>query len=249
MQEEKVKFRLDGLKIVGSMEELASIPQGKALINTINAHSYNVARKDADFAAALRGGDYLIPDGMSIVHACRFLRGASRPKERIAGWDLFEDEMMRLSVKGGKVMFVGSSESVLERIRERCSMDYPCLKVETYSPPYRKEFSEEDNADIIGRINAAKPDLLWIGMTAPKQEKWTYANWDKLDVDCHVGTIGAVFDFYAGTIHRAPKFMQEIGLEWLYRLVMEPKRLWRRYVLGNFQFIFSIIGEKLHHEL
>ena len=254
-------------------EALAGIPEGKVLINTINAHSYNVAQKDQEFAEALRGGDYLIPDGSSIVKACRWLKGKSQPKERIAGWDLFAFEMQRMngtaspdpSEGGGmayenetlryenenknenvkkRVMFMGSSEKVLRLIRERVAVDYPNLEVVTYSPPYKKEFSEEDNQTIIKAINEAKPDQLWIGMTAPKQEKWTYRHWQELDINCHVGTIGAVFDFFAGTAQRAPLWWQEHGLEWLYRLIKEPRRMWRRYVIGNPLFIWNILKEK-----
>lgn len=244
---------LSELELVGSKEELAAIPEGKVLINTINAHSYNVAQKDQEFAEALRGGDYLIPDGSSIVKACRWLKGKSQPKERIAGWDLFAFEMQRMNVNDNvnknenvkkRVMFMGSSEKVLRLIRERVAVDYPNLEVVTYSPPYKKEFSEEDNQTIIKAINEAKPDLLWIGMTAPKQEKWTYRHWQELDINCHVGTIGAVFDFFAGTAQRAPLWWQEHGLEWLYRLIKEPRRMWRRYVIGNPLFIWNILKEK-----
>ena len=278
----KLMLALSELELVGSKEELAAIPKGKVLINTINAHSYNVAQKDQEFAEALRGGDYLIPDGSSIVKACRWLKGKSQPKERIAGWDLFAFEMQRmngmaspdpipeqssptrsLSEGGGmayenetlryvnknenvkkRVMFMGSSEKVLRLIRERVAVDYPNLEVVTYSPPYKKEFSEEDNQTIIKAINEAKPNLLWIGMTAPKQEKWTYRHWQELHINCHVGTIGAVFDFFAGTAQRAPLWWQEHGLEWLYRLIKEPRRMWRRYVIGNPLFIWNILKEK-----
>ena len=140
-------------------------------------------------------------------------------------------------------MFMGSSERVLRLIRERAAGDYPNLEIVTYSPPYKAEFTEEDNRAIVLAINEAKPDLLWIGMTAPKQEKWTYQHWKELDIDCHVGTIGAVFDFYAGTATRAPKWWQQHGLEWLYRLMIEPRRMWRRYVIGNPLFIWNIWKE------
>ena len=246
----KLMLALSELELVGSKEELAAIPEGKVLINTINAHSYNVAQKDQEFAEALRGGDYLIPDGSSIVKACRWLKGNSQPKERIAGWDLFAFEMQKQNEKGEmrnekfRVMFMGSSEKVLRLIRERVAVDYPNLEVVTYSPPYKKEFSEEDNQTIIKAINEAKPDLLWIGMTAPKQEKWTYRHWQELHINCHVGTIGAVFDFFAGTAQRAPLWWQEHGLEWLYRLIKEPRRMWRRYVIGNPLFIWNILKEK-----
>lgn len=237
-------LKIKNLDIVCSKAELANIPQGKTLINTINAHSYNTAQKDDLFAEALTKGDYLIPDGASIVKACKWVNAQSKPMERIAGWDLFEFEMGRLNEKGGRVMFMGSSEKVLALIKEKAASVYPNLEIVTYSPPYKPEFSDEDNKKIIQAINEANPDLLWIGMTAPKQEKWTYSHWKELDIHCHVGTIGAVFDFFAGTSQRAPLWWQEHSLEWLYRLVKEPKRMWRRYVIGNPLFIWNVLKEK-----
>ena len=278
-------FRLKNLNILGSKAELAALPEGKLLINTINAHSYNTARKDELFAEALTNGDVLIPDGVSIVKACRWIKAKSLPKERIAGWDLFEFEMNKLEECGmnnssldnsqsaladnsklkiqnscsGKrlyepsakfrerpltVMFMGSSQKVLDLIVKRAAEVYPHLKVVTYSPPYKPEFSDEDNKAIIDAINAVNPDLLWIGMTAPKQEKWTYSHWNELNIHCHVGTIGAVFDFFAGTVERAPIWWQCHGLEWLYRLLKEPKRMWRRYIIGNTLFLWNMLKEK-----
>ena len=245
-------FRLKNLNILGSKAELAALPEGKLLINTINAHSYNTARKDGLFAEALTNGDVLIPDGVSIVKACRWIKAKSLPKERIAGWDLFEFEMNKLEECGRTlrspqrtVMFMGSSQKVLDLIVKRAAEVYPHLKVVTYSPPYKPEFSEEDNMAIVEAINAADPDLLWIGMTAPKQEKWTYSHWNELNIHCHVGTIGAVFDFFAGTVERAPIWWQRHGLEWLYRLLKEPKRMWRRYIIGNTLFLWNMLKEKV----
>ena len=285
-------FRLKELEILGSKAELAALPEGKLLINTINAHSYNTARKDKLFAEALTNGDVLIPDGVSIVKACKWINAKSQPKERTAGWDLFSFEMeklereseerrvkseessadndnqvegkskidnsqsanadnSKLKIQNSKlrspqrtVMFMGSSQKVLDLIVKRAAEVYPHLKVVTYSPPYKPEFSDEDNKAIIDAINAAAPDLLWIGMTAPKQEKWTYSHWDELNIHCHVGTIGAVFDFFAGTVERAPMWWQRHGLEWLYRLVKEPKRMWRRYIIGNALFLWNMLKEK-----
>ena len=252
---------------MGSKADLASLPEGKLLINTVNAHSFNTAKKDQLFAEALTNGDVLIPDGVSIVKACKWIKAKSQPKERIAGWDLFFFEMNKLeeSAKGEMlnvnledcnstfntqhstlpktVMFMGSSQKVLDLIVKRAAVDYPHLKVVTYSPPYKLEFSDEDNKAIIDAINAANPDLLWIGMTAPKQEKWTYSHWNELNIHCHVGTIGAVFDFFAGTVERAPIWWQEHGLEWLYRLIKEPKRMWRRYIIGNSLFLWNMTKE------
>jgi len=248
-------LRLTDLSLVESKDELKVIPKGKVLINTVNAHSFNVAQKDELFTDALAKGDYLIPDGASIIKACKWLNAKSQPKERIAGWDLFVFEMDALEEKSHKqetndgkrlrVMFMGSSEKVLGLLREKAAVDYPNLEVVTYSPPYKQEFSEADDRAIVKAINDANPDLLWIGMTAPKQEKWTYQHWNELNIHCHVGTIGAVFDFYAGTAKRAPRWWQEHSLEWLYRLVKEPKRMWRRYILGNPLFIWNILKEKM----
>lgn len=236
-------LQLKELSLLESKEGLKTIPPGKVLINTINAHSYNTAQKDERFAEALKKGDYLIPDGASIVKACHWLGCKSQPKERIAGWDLFEFEMERLNEKGGRCMFMGSSPNVLKLIVEKAKEVYPNIKVVTYSPPYKPEFTDEDNKTIIDAINAADPDLLWIGMTAPKQEKWTYEHWKELHIHCHTGTIGAVFDFFAGTYQRAPRWWQEHSLEWLYRLIKEPKRMWRRYVIGNPLFLWLIYKE------
>ena len=235
---------LKELGILESKDALLSLPEGKLLINTINAHSYNTAQKDVLFAEALINGDVLIPDGISVVKACRWLKAKSQPKERIAGWDLFDFEMKRLAERGGKCMFMGSSEKVLSLIRKRAAKDFPNIEIVTYSPPYKPEFTKEDNDAIIKAVNNANPDLLWIGMTAPKQEKWAYAHWSELNIHCHCGTIGAVFDFYAGTAKRAPLWWQKHGLEWLYRLILEPRRMWRRYIIGNIRFLCIIGREK-----
>lgn len=238
-------IRLKNLSILESKDALSALPEGKLLINTINAHSYNTALKDGLFAEALSKGDLLIPDGASIVKACRWLKAKSQPKERIAGWDLFLFEMERLNCKGGKCFFMGSNPKVLELIKRRAEVDYPNIVVESYSPPYKPEFTKEDNDAIIAAINNANPDLLWIGMTAPKQEKWTYSHWSELNIHCHVGTVGAVFDFFAGTYKRAPQWWQEHSLEWLYRLVKEPRRMWRRYVIGNPLFLWNVFKEMI----
>ena len=130
------------------------------------------------------------------------------------------------------------------KIKEKAKTVYPNIRIETYSPPYKPEFTEEENQMMIDAINAVKPDLLWIGMTAPKQEKWAYTHLDALEVNGHIGTIGAVFDFFAGTVERAPVRWQEHGLEWLYRLIKEPRRMWRRYIIGNTLFLWNITKEK-----
>ena len=238
-------LKLKDLEFVKKRSDIELIPEGKVLINTINAHSYNTAQKDALFAESLQKCDYLLPDGVSILMACKLLRLKNCPEQRSPGWDLFETEMKKLNAKGGKVMFMGSSEYVLGLIRERSSLEYPNLSIHTYSPPYKPEFSDEDNKAIIDAINTVDPDLLWIGMTAPKQEKWIYSHWPELNIHCHAGSIGAVFDFFAGTAPRAPFSWQKLGLEWLYRLILNPRRMWRRYVIGNPLFVWNVLKERI----
>lgn len=216
-------------------------PSKKLLITTINAHSYNVALEDIEFKQALLKSDVLIPDGVSVVWAKKWLTG--QKIEKIAGADLFFYELNRLKESGGKCFFLGSTDSTLDAITKRLSIEYPKIQVTTYSPPYKPVFSDEDNQIMIEQINNFEPDVLFVGMTAPKQEKWAYNNLSNLKVG-HICCIGAVFDFYAGTVNRAPQFMINMGLEWLYRLVKEPKRLWKRYLIGNSKFIFAMVNEK-----
>ena len=170
-------LRLSNLRILESKEALKEIPQGKRLINTINAHSYNTAQNDELFAEALKNGDYLIPDGASIVKACRWLGCKSQPKERVAGWDLFEFEMGRLNTKGGRCMFMGSSEKVLSLIVEKAKTVYPNIEVVTYSPPYKPEFSEEDNRHIIA-VGTTSLRTLEANYTKYGQFKSTYESTD-----------------------------------------------------------------------
>ena len=238
-------MRINDLTLVRSRAEMAGWPDGIFLIDTVNAHSFVVAQKDSAFADALLSADALLPDGISIVKACRWLKMQSAPVEKIAGADLFAYEMGKLEEKGGICFFLGSSPDVLARIEERAAEVYPHIRVITYSPPYKLVFSAEDNQAMVEAVNAAHPDLLWVGMTAPKQEKWLDEHWPELSIRCHAGAIGAVFDFFAGTVERAPKKWIDLGFEWLYRLIKEPRRTWRRYLVNNPKFCWLVLKEKL----
>ncbi|MDD4143474.1 MAG: WecB/TagA/CpsF family glycosyltransferase [Prolixibacteraceae bacterium] len=221
--------------------KLPGIPHKKLLINTVNAHSFNVAQKDPFYAKALLASDILLPDGISIVLAKKLLN--RKMIKKIAGADLFHHEMKRLNEISGTCFFLGSNRRTLDRIIEQSQQEYPNVRVFTHSPPYSENFSPVDSQHMISVVNRCKPDVLFIGMTAPKQEKWAYEHFDKLEAG-HICSIGAVFDIYAGNVKRAPLWMINSGLEWFYRLIKEPRRLWRRYLLGNFIFIGYIIREK-----
>jgi len=221
-------------------QPLSAISQPKVLINTLNAHSFNTSLDDKDFEKALQYSLVLLPDGISVVWAKRMLTGEKLQK--IAGADLFFYEMKRLNLIGGKCFFLGSTDEILSMIRKRAETEYPNVQIYSFSPPYKKEFSAEENKIMINLINEVEPDVLFVGMTAPKQEKWAYQHFIELQVG-HVCCIGAVFDFYAGTISRAPEWLIKIGFEWSYRLVKEPRRMWRRYLIGNAKFIGYLLME------
>lgn len=224
-------------------QPLAALPNTKLLINTINAHSYNLAQNDTAFAEALKQSDILLPDGVSIVWAKKLLNGIKIKK--IAGADLFAYEMDRLAKTNGKCFFLGSSVSTLAKITARAAKEFPTVNIATYSPPFKSKFSETDNQQMLEAINTFNPDVLFVGMTAPKQEKWAATHFNRINAQ-HIGCIGAVFDFYAGTVKRAPAWMIKLGLEWLYRFLLEPQRLWKRYLLGNIKFVVLIGKEKMN---
>ena len=227
-----------------TLEQLSKQP--KLLITTINAHCYNITQSDIVYKNALLFSDILIPDGISIVWAIRLLTGQKLKK--IAGADLFFFEVERLQQLKGKCFFLGSTSKTLDKIEKRIALEYPNITFKSYSPPYKPEFTEEDNKVILEHINTFQPDVLMVGMTAPKQEKWAFKHYNQLQVG-HICCIGAVFDFYAGTINRAPQWVIKLGFEWLYRLIKEPRRMWQRYLIGNMIFIWAIIREKLKYNL
>jgi N-acetylglucosaminyldiphosphoundecaprenol N-acetyl-beta-D-mannosaminyltransferase len=204
-----------------------------------NPHSYAESRKVPAFAAALRSADWLVPDGAGVVLASRMRKGVIR--ERVTGSDVFFGLHSRLNEAGsGRIFFLGASERTLELIRARMAVDYPKLEVVgTYSPPYQKSFSAEDVDRMVNTVNAAKPDVLWVGMTAPKQELWIQGALPRLEVK-FVAAVGAVFDFYAGRVKRSHPLFQKLGLEWLPRLLQEPRRLWRRMFISAPIFLLSV---------
>ncbi|OJV81850.1 MAG: beta-1,4-N-acetyl- mannosaminyltransferase [Bacteroidia bacterium 44-10] len=223
----------------GALQEISS---SKKLITTLNAHSFNTLKKDAAFREALQASDMLLPDGISVVMAVRLLQ--DKKIRKIAGDDLFRYEMERVHSNNGKCFFLGSSETTLNLIKERAQKEFPGLQVYSYSPPYKPQFTEEENKHMVDAVNHVEPDVLFVGMTAPKQEKWAFAHFEQLKAG-HICCIGAVFDFYAGTVKRAPSWMVNAGMEWFYRLVREPRRMWKRYLIGNTLFVSEILKEKL----
>jgi N-acetylglucosaminyldiphosphoundecaprenol N-acetyl-beta-D-mannosaminyltransferase len=210
----------------------------KLLINTINQYSYCIAEEDKEFKDALLNSDILLPDGMAIVMAVKMM--VKTTIKKIAGADLHKFLLESCKKKNKTCFYLGSSEKTLAGIKERLSKEYPDVKVGFYSPPFKDKFTDDDNKQILEAVNSFKPDVLFIGMTAPKQEKW--ANEFKRRLDTHViCTIGAVFDFYAGTVKRPNKIWVGLGLEWFIRLIKEPARMWKRYIYYGPVFLINLV--------
>ena len=219
------------------------------VVDTLNPHSFILARKDIIFHDALESADLLIPDGVGIKYAAWLL--ARKNIEKIAGSDLHEIIINSLEKRGGSCFYLGSSEETLNKIRQRIAKEHPSVRVGTFSPPFKKLFSEKENREIINVVNTFAPNVLFVGMTAPKQEKWVHKNREKINVPL-ICSIGAVFDFYAGTVRRSGKFWIRMGLEWLPRLIREPHRLWKRNFVSTPLFLwhvgvewFRMLGKKV----
>jgi N-acetylglucosaminyldiphosphoundecaprenol N-acetyl-beta-D-mannosaminyltransferase len=222
------------------------LPKGvvtqKTIINTLNPHSYCLSKKDSLFKKALLSSDILLVDGIGVVFASGVLNG--KRVKRITGSDAHQHFLSQAQDQGLKVFYLGASKSTINKIKIKISKNYPAVKCEGYSPVYKEDFTYPDTQRMIKAVNDFEPDILFIGMTAPKQEKWSYENKQRLDVKTIV-SIGAVFDFFSGNVKRAPKLFRIIGLEWLYRLLLEPNRLWRRYIINNFLFCYYVLCEKI----
>jgi N-acetylglucosaminyldiphosphoundecaprenol N-acetyl-beta-D-mannosaminyltransferase len=228
----------------GDLKSLDSY--GQTVINTINQYSFCIAERDPEFKKTLVQSDILLPDGIGIVMASNII---NRKKIRkISGADAHESLLQKTNEKGGKCFYLGASDATLKKIEQRCNQDYPNITVGTYSPPFKKEFSKEDNEKMVKLINTFRPDVLFVGMTAPKQEMWVQGHKDILQTNI-ICSIGAVFDFYAHIVNRPSKIWRDLGLEWLGRLIKEPRRMWKRYLYFGPIFIYFIYLEKYKKQL
>ena len=212
------------------------------IINTINPHSYLISQSNKVFFEALKSSDVLLPDGIGIVWAKQLLHKTKIKK--IAGYDLFMHLMNDLNNKKGSCFFLGASENTLKMIQKRASKEFPNVTVHSYSPSYKKEFTNEDNVKMFTLINKVEPDILFVAMTAPKQEKWVYKNNQYINPKL-ICSIGAVFDFYSGTVTRPSKFWIKAGLEWLPRFIHEPLRLAKRNLISTPKFILQVLYMKI----
>ena len=228
-------------ELVASADTAIRIRRDSFIFACANPHSLVVARHDAKFREALEGTSAVVADGVGCIWGAALAGLSVGP--RITGSDFFVSVMTMLDRTGGKVFFFGSREEVLLKLVGRVNQNFPRITVSTLSPPFG-QWSDCENDDMVSRIRQFEPDVLWVGMTAPKQEKWVAANAARLPVPV-IGSIGAVFDYYAGVTQRAPQWICDLGLEWLYRLPREPKRLWRRTVVSAPTFLWHVVRERI----
>jgi len=214
----------------------------KSQVCVTNAYSLVLMQKDKEFKDITNSASLIVTDGKPLVWISR-LYGEPIP-ERVAGPDLVYELSKTSAKKGCRLFFLGSNSTTLERMVENLKGMFPSLRIAgVYSPSFKSQFSERENEEIISLINKVKADVLFVGLGAPKQEKWIWEHKNELQVPVLIG-VGAAFDFIAGTVKRAPNWMQKCGLEWLFRLCQEPARLWRRYLIGNLIFLW-LVGKEL----
>lgn len=241
-------YRISNRGLSGDIEFASQALLGRSrpfVVACANPHSLVVASRDSEFRDALQDADLLLPDGSGMILAASILKLPLRQK--VAGFDFFYNFCNAAAGQSGQIrfFFLGASPFVLERIVSRLNTEFPSIFVSgTYSPPFKGLFTAQDNAAMIEAINRSEADVLWVGMTAPKQEKWIRQNRDRLNVRLACA-VGAVFDFYAGTKKRSSPFWLKLGLEWLPRLVKEPVRLWERNFKSTPVFLSWVAREKI----
>lgn len=207
------------------------------LVAAANTHVVALARHDPEFRAAVEKFDLLLPDGMPLVWCMNRISGAGL-KDRVYG-PTFMLHCLKATAGGFSHFLVGGSEELLETLRQKLLEKFPGLRIAgTYSPPFG-QWPEDEDGRIIERIAGSGAQFVWIGLGCPKQEYWLARNKNRLPAAVYPA-VGAAFAFHAGRVRQAPVWMQRFGLEWAFRLLSEPRRLWKRYVVYNSLFLFYL---------
>jgi len=207
------------------------------VVNTISPNSYGIATKDNEFESSLKNCDYLVLDGVYFALASILLKGKNIKKNQ--GPDVFYHFIERSEQLKKKVFFLGSTEKTLDLIRSKAAFMYPNVTVKTYSPPFRQEFTFEDNHSIIEAINSFNPDIVFVGMTCPKQEKWAMKNREEINAHLII-TIGNVFDWFAGTQKPIKPIWFKMRIGWLIRIFVRPE-VFKRNIGNQMRFFGHII--------
>jgi N-acetylglucosaminyldiphosphoundecaprenol N-acetyl-beta-D-mannosaminyltransferase len=205
-------------------------------------HGVMESQTDPELRRIHNQAGLVTPDGMPMVWMSRL--AGHKHVDRVYGPDLMLAVCEVSAKRGYRHFFYGGNEGVPELLRDKLQQKFPGLQVVgTFSPPFRPLTPEEDAA-IVAQINAAQPDIVWVGLSTPKQERWMAAHLGKVQAPVMVG-VGAAFDFHAGLKPQAPRWMQRSGMEWFFRMVSEPKRLARRYLQNNPRFVFAVLMQLL----
>jgi N-acetylglucosaminyldiphosphoundecaprenol N-acetyl-beta-D-mannosaminyltransferase len=233
---------VDYRRAIEVMDELVETRE-RGYVCAAPVHALMEARHDAEMLAALRASTLVVPDGMPLVWAANLL--GEDLHDRVYGPELMLRYSDRCAERGQRVwLYGGRDQGSLVQLALSMRRRHPGIKiVGGYSPPFRPLTDEEESA-LVSQINEARPDVLWVGIGVPKQEKWMARMRDRLDVPVMCG-VGAAFDFHAGRISMAPRWMQERGLEWIYRIAQEPKRLFPRYLYTNPRFVAAFARQYL----
>ena len=227
-------------EVIEIMERWIAARRPARYVAVTGMHGVSEARKDPAFREVLSGADLVVPDGMPLVWIGR-MRGHLL-RRRVYGPDLMLEFCSRTSDRGYRHYFYGASPGVAAGLAETLRRRWPGLQVAgTFSPPFR-DLAPDETTEVIARINAAAPDVAWIGLGTPKQERWMRDNRALLRAPVLVG-VGAAFDLLSGRVRQAPPWLREHGLEWSWRLAREPRRLWRRYLLNGPRFAWNVILE------
>jgi N-acetylglucosaminyldiphosphoundecaprenol N-acetyl-beta-D-mannosaminyltransferase len=211
----------------------------------INPHSIVLARNDEISRIAIKSADLIVPDGIGIVVASKILGGEITT--RVTGSDIFSGVNEHLNNKGRyRIFFLGSTKETLNNLVEKMADKYPnIIDIGIYSPPIKEDFDEEDNRKIVNAINSFKPDILWVCLTTPMQERWIYQNKDRLNVKC-IGAVGDVFNFFADSEKMSTPFGLTIGLEALPRLLQAPRRLWHHTFISVQNFLSKVLLQRFY---
>ncbi len=206
-----------------------------------NVHMSIEAYQSAAFCSVVNSADMATPDGMPLAKAMKLLYGVEQ--NRVAGMDLMPDLMKEAEKKELSIYLYGSTDEVLETIKAKAAQEFPKLKLYGYSPPF-KVLNAEEKSEIVEEINSKKPDLVFVALGCPKQEKWMAEHKGKIN-SCMIG-LGGAFEVYADVKDRAPQWMQDYSLEWMYRFAQDPKRLWKRYAVTNTLFIVLLLHQMIN---
>lgn len=236
------KFDVLGVKVaavqipdvISLVEQWISEGARGKFIAVANVHMVIEATQDRSFAAVLERASLVVPDGMPLIWAGRMHGHAL--ERRVYGPDLMFEFLRQTQDRNYRHFFYGGAEGVAEKLVNNLQASMALNCAGSLAPPFRKVTAEEET-EIIRSINSAQPDVVWVCLGCPKQEKWMQEHADSISAPVMIG-VGQAFDIYAGTLRQAPAFMREHGLEWLFRLCIEPRRLWRRYLVYNTEFLF-----------